>query len=235
MALQTEIYLSGRVQNLVFYKSGGQRLVRSIPEQVNQSPATRIRSRNFGLAAAAGRMLRSRLAPVIPFPKDKKMQSLFSGTIARWLGLQDAATLPAKQPLEALQGFSFNTQIAWTDRCRVPFSISTAGGGELQITIPAFIPTDVFSAPAGTQQVELIFSVACCGLLQADDRNGHTQELQVLFSNQQEPGQMISFPVTVQQGTLSVLAVAARFINETGMADTRPVFLPAAVIWAGYF
>jgi hypothetical protein len=233
MAVQTEIYLSGKLNNLVFYTSGGKKLVRSTPSNVKQSINTVTRSRNFGFAAKAGRVLRSQLEPVIPFPKDRAVQNLFTGAISRWLGLSDINILPPQTPV-ALIGFSFNQQLAFTDRCKIPFTISNTAT-ELQITIPAFIPAEVFAAPAGTQQVQLSFSLAACGLLRSNPHNAQIKKLEISYNKQLQPAQTVALPALTDPDTLLVLVAAIRFMNEQGMADSREVFLPATVLWAAYY
>jgi hypothetical protein len=233
MAVQTEIYLSGMLNNLVFYTSGGKKLVRSRPSKVQQSVNTQARSRNFGIAATVGRVIRSQLEPILPFPKHRGVQILFSGAISRWLGFSDAASLTPHTP-DALNGFSFNPQIAFTDRCKIPFYISS-NTNELQIALPSFIPTEVFTAPTGTQQVQLSFSLAGCGLLQANLRNAYMKQLIIPYNQQVQPAQTLVLPALTEQGTLMVLVAAIRFINEKGMADSREVFLPATVLWAAYY
>jgi len=233
MAVQTEIYLNGKLNNLVFYTSGGQKLVRTMPERLNQTSNTQARSRNFGLAATAGRILRSHLEGVLPFPKDKKMQSLFSGAISRWLGLSDAASLPPQTP-EALNGFSFNQKIAFGERCRIPFTISKQAD-ELQIALPELIPAGVFAAPVATQEVQLSFSLAGCGLLQAGFRNAAAKQLVIPYNDQLQPAQTVTLPAITEEGTLLVLVAAIRFMKEQGKPDTREEFLPAAILWSAYY
>jgi len=233
MAVQTEIYLAGKLHNLVFYTMGGKKLVRSRPSNVKQSINTLTRSRNFGIASAAARVLRSQLAPVIPFPKDREVQNLFTGAISRWLGLSDIASLTPQTP-GALIGFSFNQKIAFTDRCKIPFIISN-NTGELQISIPEFIPTESFAAPAGTQQVQLSFCLAGCGLLQPGFGNRATKQLVLPFNQQLQAAQTLALPALTGRGTLLVLVAAVRFMNEQGKADNREVFLPAAVLWSVYY
>jgi hypothetical protein len=233
MGIQTEIYLRGKLNNLIFYNSGGQNLVRSMPARIKQTGNTRTRSRNFGLAATAGRVLRSHLEKVLPFPKDKKMQSRFSGAISRWLGISDVASLLPQTP-EALTSFSFNTQVAFAERCRIPFTINKQAD-ELQIALPEFIPAEAFAAPVGTQQVQLSFSLAGCGLLQTGLDKGAMKQLALPYNHQLQPAQTLTLPALTERGTLVVLVAALRFMNEQGKVDKRKGFLPAAVLWPAYY
>ena len=233
MGVQTEIYLRGKLNNLIFYTSGGQKLVRTMPVSVKQTSDTRTRSRNFGIAATAGGILRNLLEPVIPFPKDRRMQTLFLGAIARWLGLSDVASLPP-QVSTAVNGFSFNPKVVFTDRCRIPFTISK-DADELQIVLPEFIPAEVFAAPSGTQQLQLSFSLAGCGLLEGSLRNAAAKQLVLPYNQQLQPAQTLIMPALTEPGTLLMLVAAVRFINEQGKADQREEFLPAAVLWSAYY
>ena len=234
MAVQNEINLKGKLNNLVFYTSGGKHLVRSMPATVQQSANTLVRSRNFGLAAAAGRLLRSYLAGVIPYPKDRKMQNHFTGAIARGLALTDTTLTRPDQLPAALIGFSFNTAAELGKSCKIAVTVSSSSSGELHISLPAFVPAQAFAAPRGTEQVQVSFSLAACGLLQSQARKGYTQELLVPYHQPLQAAQTLQLPAGMQDGDLLVLVAAIRFINGEGHADSRAAFLPAEVIWAGY-
>jgi hypothetical protein len=95
MATVTDVFLKGSVGNVVFYRRMGTQCARSRALHVKQSAATKIRSANFGIAARAGKTLRSGLTPSMPNATDRSMQSRFSGAIAKWLGTSGIDELPA--------------------------------------------------------------------------------------------------------------------------------------------
>jgi hypothetical protein len=86
MAKVTDVFLNGTIGNVVFYRRMGTQCARSRPLDVKQSAATKIRSANFGIAARAGKVLRSGLTASMPNATDRSMQSRFSGAIAKRLG-----------------------------------------------------------------------------------------------------------------------------------------------------
>ena len=116
MAFQTANYITGTIDNVVFYKLGDAYVARSLPNEVKQSAATKQRSKNFGIAASAGRTLRQSLAPSLPFPKDKNMQSRFSGAIARWLQQSNVDALSPANDLPYINGFDFNEATSIAER-----------------------------------------------------------------------------------------------------------------------
>ncbi len=86
MAKVTDVFVSGSLGNIIFYRRMGTQCARSRALHVKQSAATKTRSANFGIAARAGKTLRSGLMSSIPNVTDRSMQSRFSGAISKWLG-----------------------------------------------------------------------------------------------------------------------------------------------------
>ncbi len=114
--IQSAAYLTGKINNIVFYQRSDTSIARTVPIIVHQSPATKIRSANFGIAASAGRVLRSNMQQVSPFTKNKTMQSRFSGAIARWLALNNAGSLTPQKGLPFISSFNFNEATSISER-----------------------------------------------------------------------------------------------------------------------
>lgn len=75
MPSQINVQLTGRIQNLIFYKVGDKYYARTAPARVRQTKATKKRASEFGKASRVGKSLRQQLLSVIPFPADNKMQT----------------------------------------------------------------------------------------------------------------------------------------------------------------
>ena len=157
-------FISGRMGNVIFYKRSGGYFAKAVPVKVRQSVATTIRSKNFGIASSAGRILRQRLEPALPFPKDKSMQSRFSGAIAKWLGLTDTSTLQPQINFPYVNGFSFNEAASISERWKLPLAVTVINDQLLQLSIPAFVPAQCITAPANTVSVECSILAASCSL-----------------------------------------------------------------------
>jgi hypothetical protein len=66
MAKITDVFVNGTLGNLVFYTRMGKTLVRMRTQHIKQTEATKKRGANFGIAAKAGRGLRSGLREAMP-------------------------------------------------------------------------------------------------------------------------------------------------------------------------
>ncbi|MDB5203093.1 MAG: hypothetical protein JWQ27_2502 [Ferruginibacter sp.] len=88
---------------VIFYRLQNMDLVRSWPETVRQTPATKRVSGHWGLANSSGKLLRQAFAPLLPNPKDIVMQRGLRTAIYRWL---NASAPHQDQPLNHLADLS---------------------------------------------------------------------------------------------------------------------------------
>jgi hypothetical protein len=234
MALQMTTYVAGRMDNVVFYKRGGTYIARSVPNQVHQSPATKQRSKNFGIAASAGRMLRQSLTPSLPFPKDKNMQSRFSGAIARWLQQQNVDALLPANDLPYINGFDFNEATSISERWKTNIIVLRPSDALMTIQMPAFIPTVAIAAPAYTESVTCCFSVAACQLANAALPSGYSVSINVPYNDELRDAQVLPMPVATGAGVLVVVAASMKYHLASGQTDQRNEFMPSSVIDARY-
>jgi hypothetical protein len=65
MAGQIDMEITGTIENIIFYKSRGDFLMRTLPMQ---TAATRKASKNFGYASSKAKLLRQLLYPLLPLP-----------------------------------------------------------------------------------------------------------------------------------------------------------------------
>ena len=234
MALQTANYITGTIDNVVFYKLGDAYVARSLPNEVKQSAATKQRSKNFGIAASAGRTLRQSLTPSLPFPKDKNMQSRFSGAIARWLQQQNVDALSPANDLPYISGFDFNEATSVSERWKANILVLRPSDDLMTIQIPAFIPTEAIAAPAYTESVECCFTVAACQLTNAALPSGYSVSINIPYNNEMRDAQVLPMPVTTGAGALVVVAAYMTYHLASGQADQRTEFMPSSVVDARY-
>jgi hypothetical protein len=237
MARVTDFFVKGIAEHIVLYRRMGKNCSRVKRSNIKQTPATVMRGINFGIAARAGKGLRQGLQDVMPEPTNRSMQSRFSGAIAWWLGVSEAGTLPSLETLPFVSVFNFSTHAVLSERCKVPFSVNHPREHLLTIHINAFAPAARISAPAGTQSVEIIFSVAGCLLQSGEVTGSHTISLSYPYNHMAVPAQVLSFPVPMPPGSITV--TAARIIY-TGLKNNQltiigdPAFTPAGIVDARY-
>jgi hypothetical protein len=98
MAKQTGLFkFTGKLDNVIGYRRNGAHFVRSMPETVKQTPATRRAARGFGMASRKGRLIRRAVTPYLGRP---------DGTVVNRLN-KALVQLP-NGGLQGIEGFSFN-------------------------------------------------------------------------------------------------------------------------------
>ena len=237
MAKQKNQYFVGRIGHVIYYELNGQYYMRSVPEKVNQQPASKVTSKHFAIASTAGGVLRRHLLPVLPFSRSKPMQNGFASAIARWLNATTTVPGQATTGVPDLQNFSFNAATSVSERWKIDMRITHDGSSLLQLHLPAFVPKDCITAPAKTRQLVCTITAATCGLQGDKAGDGFTVPLSFPYNREMIPAQTIPLPLNVSAGSLVTVAVALRYIVMLNNALTpydRPEFMPAEVVAAMY-
>jgi len=237
MAKVTDVFLNGTIGNVAFYRRMGTQCAPSRPLHVKQSAATKIRSGNFGIAARAGKTLRSGLTPSMPNATDRSMQSRFSGTIAKWLGTSAIDELPSTVAVPYISALEFTKEQPVRQRFKVPFSISVPHANVVTVSIDSFIPSEQIVAPAGTRLVTLVISVSACLLKTGEPTGSETHTIDIPYNNTTVAAQVLEFNVNTPSQSLVVTAaqlIYKRFEYNTWVNINKEAFVPAGVIDARY-
>jgi hypothetical protein len=237
MAKVTDVFLNGTIGNVVFYRRMGTQCARTRPLHVKQSEATKIRSANFGIAARAGKTLRSGLTPSMPNPADRSMQSRFSGAISKWLGTSAIDELPAIDAVPFLSALEFTKEQPVSQRFKVPLRISVPGANVVSVSIDPFIPSEQIVAPAGTKLVTLVIAVSGCLLKTGESTGSETHTIDIPYNNTTVAAQVLEFNVNTPAKSLVVTAarlIYKRFEYNILVQMNKDAFVPAGVIDARY-
>jgi hypothetical protein len=237
MAKVTDVFLNGSVGNVVFYRRMGTNCARSRALHVKQSAATKIRSANFGIAARAGKTLRSGLTPSMPNATDRSMQSRFSGAIAKWLGTSGIDELPSADTVPYISALEFTKEQPVRERFKVPLTISVPQANVLTVSIDAFIPSKQIVAPAGTGLVTLVISVAGCLLKTGEPTGSETHAIDIPYNDSTVAAQVLEFHVNTPSQSLVVTAarlIYNRFEYNSWVNMNKEAFVPAGMINARY-
>ncbi|MEV4883262.1 hypothetical protein MRBLMN1_001746 [Chitinophaga ginsengisegetis] len=124
MAKQTGIIsFTGKLGNLIGYRRNGQYYLRTMPETVRQTAATRHASRDFGIASRKGKLVRQAVTPHLDISRDGSLVNRLNKTLIS----------AGKGQLQMLNGFRFNRHAGVENFfCQQPV-MSAAG----VVTIPA--------------------------------------------------------------------------------------------------
>lgn len=237
MARVSDVFASGTMANLVLYRRMGKSCMRIKRQHINQSAPTKIRGINFGIAARAGKALRHGLHEVIPFPTDRSMQSRFSGSIAKWLGVSNIDDLAPCDVATFISTFHFTPGANFNERFRVPFTVSHPSDNHITVSIDAFVPALHIVAPAGTVSVDFTLAVAGCILKNGTTTGNETHSITIPFNDIEIPAQVLEFNIPIPIGSLIVTAARLEYnvVKNNVLTQTANMaFMPADVIDARY-
>jgi hypothetical protein len=237
MAKVADVFLNGSMGNVVFYRRMGTNCARSRALHVKQSAATKIRSANCGIAARAGKTLRSGLTPSMPNATDRSMQSRFSGAVAKWLGTSGIDELPSTDAVPYISALEFTKEQPVSQRFKVPLTISMPQANMVTVSIDPFIPSKQIAAPAGTGLVTLVISVAGCLLKTGEPTGSETHTIDIPYNDSTVASQVLEFQVNTPSQSLVVTAariIYKRFEYNSWVNMNKEAFVPAGVMNARY-
>lgn len=160
--------LKGTIGNITFYKSKDGYLAREKTsvnkERIANDPAfarTRENGAEFGRAGQAGKVLRTALRSLLLNTADSRMLSRLTRELMKVIqadatnerGLRNVIDGEA----ELLEGFEFNANSKLGTSLFAPYTTNiNRVSGELSVSIPAFVPTNMVAAPSGATHFKLV-------------------------------------------------------------------------------
>jgi len=236
MPSQLNLQITGRIQNIVFYKRGDKYYARSVSGGIKQTKATKKRATEFGKASRAGKILRQQLLPVIPFPADNKMQTRLVSDLFSWLRSGFDPEQPC-DPVALLNNFNFTEGNTIAERWRVCLEITKTSDNMLQMRIPAFVPSKNILAPAGTVSVKCNIATGGYHLKSGTGTGGFSISLNFNYNDEPVPARIISLPTPTPSGSLIVTGVSLEYYftkNGQLQKSMNKAFMPAGIVKAMY-
>lgn len=232
MATQTGIYFIGRKGNIIGSTWKGIPYLRSMPDSICQSEATKRSSSYMGTASGIGAGMRRMFDSLLPEPKSKAMQNRFTGACKKWL-----QTGPLKQPssgtaLPFLTAFEFNEQSPVKERLKV--AITLMQDSEWRLFIPAFVPTAAITAPAGTAIIQLNIAAACYNVGTMVSVGMLPLSCAMAYNANIVPACEIILPFTPAGGNLILVAMALQYSRSDGNYITDERWRPCGIVAGGW-
>jgi hypothetical protein len=234
MSLQMKTYLRGVFHNIIFYERKGKSFAKAKASKVNRSVATKIRSTNLGFCSTLTKALRLGLVPHVDLLSSKTVQNRFNGCFIKWLGLQDPALKPAATQLPFINGFNFNEAAGIAERWKLSFAVMPVSDHLLELHIPAFVPTQLITAPAHTQQIICSISAASTAFLAPQQEAGSHAQWIIPYTNELMAARIIPLALPVAAGYLCITTMRLQYELSNGKSCNKPAFMPCSVIDARY-
>lgn len=233
MAVQIISYVTGTIKDVVYYKRLGKYVARARPLVVNQAPTTKIRSRNFGVAARAGKVLRSLISPAFQFTPDRNIPARLTGAIAKWLALTDPLHIPTTRSIPYVKGFRFNELASIAERWKSLFVTQETPGG-IDVQMRTFIPVETLEAPALTTEIKCTLVVAVCNLANGEAVSSYNTEFSIPYTDVLHGSSTIALPAEIPGGCIAVVVAAFVCCFTDGSVAAEAEFMPCSIIHASF-
>lgn len=238
MAHQKNINLQGTIENIIFYTSNAQHLMRTKPAFVRQTKATTQAASLFGKAVKMSANLRATVQFLLPDAKDRNMMHRLDAALLNWLRADRSATTDNESAVPFISGFEFNLQSLLSERFKVNLTIGKSDLDFITLKIPAFVPSEKIVAPAHTSSVRWKIIAATY------DSNNHTfirtgsKEILIPYSSSEVAAQQIEFDLKPKAGDFCMAVIALNYYTSadgtTGFNDSMK-WKPAAIAQAIIF
>ncbi|RPE08424.1 hypothetical protein EGT74_15355 [Chitinophaga lutea] len=139
MATQTGIInFTGRLGNVIGYRVGDKYHLRSMPEQVRQSPRSKISGRQFGKASRLGAAMRHALQGLMDSGRESATVNQLNKTLLAVLRADDLHRTKRFIPrhFQTLKGFSFNPHASLENLLPVTPDVTRRADGSIEVTVP---------------------------------------------------------------------------------------------------
>lgn len=161
------IPLKGTIGNITFYKSADGFLAREKggvdKKRIANDPAfqrTRENGAEFGRAGLAGKVLRNALRSLLQNVSDSRMVARLTRDMVKVIQADTTSARGLRNVIdgeaELLEGFEFNNSSKLGTTLYAPFTGTiNRVSGEMTVNIPAFTPSNMVAAPAGTSHFKI--------------------------------------------------------------------------------
>jgi hypothetical protein len=234
----TQIGYTGRIGNVIHYKLGDKFYSRVAPGKFKQTKATKAKASEFGMASTIGRIIRQNLETVIFNMADNKMQTRLVGEIFQWL--QVSRHEPSSNVTKPhLDRFIFSTESPQLpSRWKANFMVSSPASGQIQITIPSFIPYSSFKAPPRTTNVVCKIATVVIDVEKKKVIGSAQNEISYTMDKNIVDAYNIIQEVSMPKGGLLVTGMCLEFSisQRQKMVPTKDkLYQPSQIIYADYF
>lgn len=239
MAKPTRIFLSGKIDNLIFYEFQGKPCARKAPVKVRQTKATRESAKLFGIAVSMSAALRQSLSTILPVSKARKNMYLLNTALLKWLKEKRPKTPGPSNAFSPLHGLSFNEDSHLTSYLHKSIWVDWSKTGRIIIRMPALTPAVDLRAPAKTRSVIWRIAAASCDVNNSSAaREQARAELEMLYDDVTVGARSIELPFSLGRGELAVVVISLQYRvekNEWTALVTNRKWLPVDIIDAAFW
>jgi len=239
MAKPTQIFLSGKIENLIYYEFRGKPCARTVPTRVRQSKATKASAKLFGMAVSMSAALRQGLGTVLPRKDVYKNMYRLNTALLQWLKEERSKNPLPSNELSALHGLSFNEDCSLFSYLRKAVTVDWSKPGRAVVRIPALTPAKDIAAPSKTQKLIWKIAAASCDV-DSPSAVGEQAfaEVEMSYDNVPVGARSLELPFSLGRGDLAVVVSSLQYrVAKSGRTAlvTNSKWTPVDIVDAAYW
>jgi hypothetical protein len=160
--------IKGAIGPVIYQPRYGKTIIRSMPDKVRQTSATKSSSSEFQYCSKWSKFLRLGLKPLWLDNADSLISQKL--TAALYAALQRNTTLPkgernwSNTNLTGISGFEVNSQSLFENFCKVPIEAELTASRTIKITIPEGMPAQDIRYPESCTDAELVLCITATNI-----------------------------------------------------------------------
>ena len=235
MAIQRDIKFVGTVDGIIYYVVNGNYYMRTVPEYVEQTPASQASANVLGNASTMGRLQRESLVGFIPNAKDKDMQNRLTTAFQYFTYRQQGRVFCIQLVTDTLETFAFNTQARSNTHLRKLAKATLITGEGVDMRIKAFNPVKLFHVPETVLSMRFLMAATVLDINHMQVKDSRILAGEMAYTDKEIGAQQIVLPVEAGPGNIVTAAVAVQFCTsvQQGAAPLQNQrYLPAILTGA---
>ena len=237
MGIQTNIKLRGTVENVIYYQWNGIHCMRTVPQKVRQTKATKKAATDFGVAVKSSALVRAAFQQLMPkTPAERSVIYTTDNAFRKWLQTNPLSNSEEVNGIPFFDGLSFNEETNFRNIFRPGITISRGEGGGLLIRWPEFNPVTFLRAPTGTVKTIIQYIAATVDMTGKEEPRSNAIQIAIPYINEELEGQEFPLKEVTAAKSVALVGMSARYFKDD--LQTKPVNMlrwkPAGII-KGFF
>jgi hypothetical protein len=193
-------------------------------------------SEAFNLSKKTGKNISELLTPILPVSKTKESQQAIEIALYQWMLARQVQQTQPMDNINFISHLQFNEGHSLQKVMKITPTVKR-NNNKIELSLPEFNPTTNVIAPSKTEFLTLKIMAVAYSISGSMKKGGYLTELTIPNSNAVIPQQDIVLPITPEEGTLMVVALALEYTilkDECLSIVDQQRWMPSEIIWAGY-
>ena len=209
--------------------------MRTVPERVRQTPATKKEAANFGVAVKNAAIARSMFKVITKYlPPSRAVIYKTDGAFRKWLHTNPLDEASAVDNIPFFEELSFNEEINFENVIKADVTISRGSDGQLVIRWPECNPVASVRAPAETEHIVVKYLAGTIDMHNPGIYHYSEAIFSFSYVNETIPAKEIVIENVTTPGSLALVATSIWYYKDENRLINSMRWKPAGIVGSFY-